>query len=354
MIRPRRRRPSSPDPDPLVVQQSFPEPRPTTNPYLVLLRDAIASTPGVRVLTFSWRSALTARYDVFHVHWPEILLTGSSEPKTLVRQALTLLLLTRLRLTRTPLVRTLHNLGRPAGLSRRSRALLTLLERQTALVVLLNDTTEPPAGTPGETVPHGHYRDWFARYDQPAPVPGRFAYFGLIRPYKAVDRLLRAFAGLPGDYSLRVAGQPVPELVGPLTALAAQDARVSTTLAYVGDDELVRVAGEGELVVLPYREMHNSGGALAALSLDRPVLVPDNEVNRRLAAEVGPGWVLTYAGELAPEHLAAALAAVRSTPRSARPDLSRREWDVAGVGHLTAYRRALELRRPRRRRPADR
>ena len=39
---------------------------------------------------------------------------------------------------------------------------------------------------------HGHYRDWFARYDQPAAVPGRLSYFGLIRRYKGVDVLLQA------------------------------------------------------------------------------------------------------------------------------------------------------------------
>ena len=53
-----------------VVQQSFPTPRPTTNPYLVMLRDAVDAVPGVTVRTFSWRAALTRRADVFHVHWP--------------------------------------------------------------------------------------------------------------------------------------------------------------------------------------------------------------------------------------------------------------------------------------------
>ena len=41
-------------------------------------------------------------------------------------------------------------------------------------------------------------------------------------------------------------------------------------------------------MVLPYRQMHNSGAVLAALSLDRPVLVPATD-QRGLGAEVGPG-----------------------------------------------------------------
>jgi beta-1,4-mannosyltransferase len=79
-------------PSRLVVQQSFPRPRPTTNPYLVMLRDAVAAVPGVEVRTFTWRGALLDRYDVFHVHWPEILVSGHSPLKALVRQGLTVLL----------------------------------------------------------------------------------------------------------------------------------------------------------------------------------------------------------------------------------------------------------------------
>jgi len=335
-------------PDRLVVQQSFPEPRPTTNPYLVMLRDSLAAVPGVQVRTFGWRAALLGRYDLFHVHWPEILVSGRSRPRALVRQLLTLALLLRLRVTRTPLVRTLHNLGRPAGLSWTGNTILAVLERQTTLVILLNSSTVAPDGVATATIVHGHYRDWFKGHHKPDPRPGRLCYFGLIKPYKGVDQLLSAFAELSGDYSLRVAGKPTSELLDPLTDQAARDARVELTPAYVDDAELVRVVGEAELVVLPYREMHNSGGALAALSLDRPVLVPSNVVNERLSEEVGPGWVLTYRGPLSAEALGRAVAAVRSGTRSRRPDLSRREWDLAGEQHVAAYRLALSRVRRRR------
>ena len=65
----------------------------------------------------------------------------------------------------------------------------------------------------------------------------------------------------------------------------------------------MREVSESELVVLPYHQMHNSGSVLAALSLDRSVLVPDSEFNRSLAEEVGPGWVVTYDGDLTAESI---------------------------------------------------
>jgi len=333
------------------VLQSFPEPRPTTNPYLVLLRESIDATGAATVLTFSWRRALTASYDVFHVHWPEILVSGHSPLKKAVRQALFLLLLLRLRVTRTPLVRTLHNLELPSGISRRERVLLRLGERATSLWVLINEQTPAAPGRAWVRVLHGHYRPWFARFAGPVPSrPQRVAFVGLVRRYKGVDGLVQAFRGTADRAplaSLVVAGRPSSEeLVAGLRSAADTDPRIELDLRFLSEDELVAHTSGAELVALPYREMHNSGSVLAALSLDRPVLVPDNEVNRALAAEVGPGWVHTYPGELTDEALLAAMEQAGQRPPG-RPDLGRREWGPAGQAHVAAYRAAIAAYRSR-------
>lgn len=334
----------------LTVQQSFPRPRPTTNPYLRQLADAIGSQPGVRVLPFSWRSALLGRYDVFHVHWPEILVTGASPAKTLVRQLLTLLLVARLAVLRRPIVRTLHNLTPWEGLDGRRAALVRLIERRTALVVLLNDLTPVPARTLSALVPHGHYRDWYDTSAAPGEgEPGRAAFVGLIRPYKGVESLVEVFRSVPGEVSLAVAGKPAsPELASRLQELASGDPRVELDLRYLDDVDLVAAVRRARLVVLPHRGMHNSGSALAALSLDRPVLVPANEVNERLAREVGEQWVRQYDGDLDAADIAAALSAAEGIAAGERPDLSNREWPAAGRAHVEAYRTAIARARGRR------
>jgi glycosyltransferase involved in cell wall biosynthesis len=328
-------------PRPFTVLQSFPEPRETTNPYVVMLRDALDRTPGARVLTFSWRRALTARYDAFHAHWPEILVDGNGPLKKLARQGLFVLFLLRLRLTRVPLVRTVHNLELPEGLTRREVVLLRWAERLTALRIRINETTEPAGGTPVETVLHGHYRGWYAPHPRRERRAGRLAFVGQVRRYKGVESLVAAFqettdAGL----SLHIAGRPTSEGLAEQLRQAAADPRIDLSLTFLSDAELVAEVTEAELVVLPYREMHNSGGALAALSLGTPVLVPDNEVTRRLAAEVGPGWVHAFTPPLTGADLEDTLAGLRADPPAAPPDLSRREWEGAGRAHLAAYRRA--------------
>jgi beta-1,4-mannosyltransferase len=333
-------------PTSLTVLESFPPPRPKTNPYVIMLADALTATPGLRMLHFSWRAAILGRYDVFHVHWPELLASGQSPLKRIARQVLLALLLLRLWVTRTPVVRTRHNLGTHEGLTRREAALLRSLEHLTRLSIVINPVTAQDLGSqPTVEILHGHYRDWFDDYPRTTQVTGRLAYFGLVRRYKNVTGLVSVFRELAGPYSLAISGNPHPEdLVGEIEALAAGDERIVLDLRFLADAELVSAVSEAELVVLPYREMHNSGSVLAALSLDRPVLVPANFVNDRLADEVGESWVLRY-DELSAATLESALGRLAAQPLRGRPDLSGREWAAAGTDHLAAFRQAVAGRR---------
>ncbi|HWH25849.1 MAG TPA: glycosyl transferase [Pseudolysinimonas sp.] len=325
----------------------MPQPRPTTNPYVVQLLRSLESVPDVTVLTFSWRAALRANYDVFHVHWPENLLKGRSRAKGLARRTLTRLLLRRLRQKQIPIVRTLHNLDQPSGLAKADYRILARIDTRTAVRIRLNDLTPIDTGHASETIPHGHYRDWFSPHSQKAPIPGRLGYFGLIRRYKNVARLVSSAAALPPSFSLRVAGKPsTAELQAEIENAADGDLRITFDFHFLSDPELVEVVTESELVVLPYTEMHNSGSVLAALSLARPVLVPNNPLNQALSAEVGPGWVHLYDGELGADDVASTHAQLADHPPIGEPNLGSREWHDAGQRHLTAYQRAVGISGP--------
>lgn len=331
---------------PLRILQSAPLPRPTTNPYIVMLCRSLAERPDLDLLHFSWRTALLSRFDVFHAHWPEILVSGAGPLKAAVRQALFVGFLAKLLLLRIPVVRTVHNLDVPPGLCAVQRLLLRLFDRLTVLRIHISDATPAQPGKECVTILHGHYRDWFSSFPPSPAVSGQLTYFGLIRPYKNVDGLLDAFAQTRPDEGLRlmVAGKPGSDPQALIERLDG-DPRVASILRYLTDAELVQVVTAAELVVLPYREMHNSGAALAALSLDRPVLVPANETNRLLQQEAGTGWVHTYNGSLTPEILVNALHSTRTARAGHSPDLSRRGWARAGSEHVEAYRLALRLAR---------
>lgn len=325
------------------ILESFRRPKSTTNPYITQLFHALSEQADV--IPYRPAAALFARYDVVHLHWPELLVGGHNWRGRTVRRAVTSLLLLRWRLTRVPIVRTVHNLERPTNINGFDHRVLERIDRLTTLDIRLNDQTPPRRGIPGVTIEHGHYRDWFAPHMGAAAVPGRFGYVGLIRRYKGVEDLVAAFVGIEDpSASLRIAGKPSSDdLVAVLHEAAAGDPRVTIDPRFLDDAELVQAISTSELIVLPYRHMHNSGTALAALSADRPVLVPDNEVNRALAAEVGEGWVELFDGALTAQKLRDALAASRV--RSPHPDLSAREWSVSRDKHLAAFRDAIALAR---------
>lgn len=322
----------------MVVLQSL---RPHTrndNPYLKQLVSSLE--PHADVAFFSWGTALFGRYDVFHVHWPEFLLREQGRGR-IVQYVLFVSLMLRLTLSRKAVVRTLHNLAPHEGASALERGLLRMLDRRTRIWIRINETT-PTRRPQTVTILHGHYRDWFAGHPVPASVPGRLVYFGLIRPYKGVEGLLEGFQAVgpwrSAGMTLRIVGHPsTPELRARIEAASAADERISAVLEYVDDDTLSREIGQAELVVLPFRHMHNSGSLVLALSLNRPVLVPRNAANAALAAEVGPGWIHMYDGDPDEAALLSALKRACSDERGRSPDLSRREWVQAGASHAQVY-----------------
>lgn len=338
--------PSEDSPRALRAMQSFGAPRPTSNPYIHMLDEALGTTQGLLHLRFDRAGALAGRYDVIHLHWPETLLGGSTRLKRLARRVYASALMARLALDRRiAVVRTVHNVELPRDITRWERFILEYVERRADFRIRLNHEQPTESDTHGVVIPHGHYRDWFADVPRREPAPNTLGFVGLVRRYKGVEHLVEVFRQTPGELGLLVAGNPTSDgLAGEIRALAADDNRVSLDLRYLPEGDFARAVMGVSGIVLPYRFMHNSGTALAALSLDRPVLVPTNDVNLALADEVGPGWVHTYDGDLTPEDLVRFHELIRELPRG-RPDLSAREWDKAGVAHLEAFRAAVRARR---------
>jgi beta-1,4-mannosyltransferase len=329
--------------------ESFVAIRDTTNPYQTQLVRGLATHVDVRM--FSWRRALLGEFDVLHVHWPEVLIRDRNLVRTSARLALFLLVLIRLRLGHRALVRTLHNVAPHEPGTRVEGWLLRLCDRWTTLWIALNQFTVAPTDAPCAVIAHGHYRDWFSNHPIPNTEPGHLVYFGRIRRYKGVEELVAAFRSLDDPaLTLRIVGSPDDEQVAAVVEKAVlADDRITADLRHVSDADAASEIGRAALIVLPYRQLHNSGAALLALSFARPVLVPQNEITDALALEVGPQWVLRYGGAIDAAKLGGASVSVRANLPRGAPDLDRRDWAEIGRAHAEAFQRAANLARSTRR-----
>jgi beta-1,4-mannosyltransferase len=304
---------------------------------------ARAFPDDVVALPFSYRTALIGRWDVFQVHWPESILRHADVRRRTLRRALFALLLLRLVTTRAPVVRTVHNLRPHERGPWLERWLLRRLDARVGTWVRLNPVTETPGTAPAVTIPHGHYERQLgttATGARPVADAGRLLFFGFIRPYKGVEELVEVFRSLPDDgLRLTVAGKPATDVLrATVESAAAGDARIDLRLEFIPDLELGELVTGSTVVVLPYRDMHNSGAIFAALSGGRPVLVQHNAVTTALQEEVGRDWVQTFVAPLDADDLRRALSTAAERDPSAAPDLTGRSWPEVAARYVDVYR----------------
>ncbi len=160
--------------------------------------------------------------------------------------------------------------------------------------------------------------------------------FGLMRPYKGIDLLLEAWRGIEGA-ELVVAGMPRMDI----SALAASlPPGASLQPRFFSDAELAAQFRRADLVVLPYREIDQSGVLFTALAFGKPLLLSDVGGFPEIAAT---GAARTFpAGDAAALH--AALEELLADPAGLR-EMARcsREAAQGTYSWREAARRTLDL-----------
>jgi glycosyltransferase involved in cell wall biosynthesis len=203
---------------------------------------------------------------------------------------------------------------------------------------------------------HGAF-DYLAELPE-APLPAELKspdgpvvlFFGLLRPYKGVEILLQAWAGIGGRDDLGmpelwVVGRPRMSLA-PLQSAAAPGVRFVPR--FVTDAELAACFRRADVVVLPYVEAERldfSGVLATALAFGKPAVISDvggfSEVAAHGAARLAPpGDAAALAGEIGsllqdPEDrqaLARAASVAAAGPYS---------WEEAARLTLDLYRRLV-------------
>src|SRR6266700_3036841 len=137
---------------------------------------------------------------------------------------------------------------------------------------------------PIAVIPHGpfnHYQLAIKEQERPtAPTSCcNLLFFGLIRPYKGLDVLIRAFDALPehesSKYWLTIVGETWEGWTVPVDLISQSRYRERITFVnrYVSDAEAAQFFVGADALILPYRCSSASGPLHTAMSFGLPVVV---------------------------------------------------------------------------------
>jgi len=252
-----------------------------------------------------------------------------------------------------PRVMTAHYILPPRPSGRQIARARGVYDRMDAVVVhskhgaarLRDEVGIDPARV--HVIPHGAF-DYLTCLPEEKPLPPELngadgpviLFFGLLRPYKGLDTLLRAFREVEAA-ELWIVGNPRMD-VEPLHTLAAEaPGRVRFLTRFVEDAEIPPIFRRADLVVLPYRDAEHSGVLYTGLAFGKPLV---------LSAVGGfPEVAEAGAARLVPPEDATALAATLSeliADPAARESLATAargtatgpySWDEVAAQTLTLY-----------------
>jgi glycosyltransferase involved in cell wall biosynthesis len=298
-----------------------------------------------------------------HIHWFDPYVFSDSVVRTYFKLSSTLLELWVLRLLGVSVVWTCHNVrAHDVPYPRVEYVLKRLLvERNLCERVFVHcesakddliETYDLAEEVRREmtVVPHGHYLDDYentvdstaAREELGIDTDGTvFLFFGMIRPYKNVPRLIESFRSVADvDSRLVIAGKPTSErLARQVRAAAGEDDRIRMELSFIPSDRVQFYLNAADVVVLPLKDVSMSGSSMLAMSFGKALVVP----NIGCVAEiVGDGGAIVYDADK-PDGLAGAL------KTSERRDLvemgetnyrlaEQSGWDITAQRTIDVYR----------------
>ena len=334
----------------------------TDNPSLMLLFSEVMRH-GVAISPYHKRKSLLSQPDVIHIHFPEWLIRWK-RPWIAPLDAVAISgLLWLARRRGAALVWTGHDLE-PHELSRPRlwRAYNRFFISQVDLLIsfskgaasLLVERYPRLARVPTVVVPHGHYRDYYTAPPEAAVLRKELKLdhrpvllcFGLIRPYKNLPSIIRAWRQLPEPRpQLVIAGRPMDSEIAEVVKKEAGDSEdVHLLLRFIHSDEVPTIFAIADVVLMPYvaRSALNSGVAHLALSLSRPAVLNYTPANQDLCDVFGGEWVWLCDGT--PEDvLRTALVAAAAT-RPETLDLDAINYKRLAAETVCAYSDAIARR----------
>lgn len=340
------------------------------NPYQQLLAEALGAL-GVEVqfpyahrrgLPLSRAISSGADNDILHLHWLNAYLIGQSLPVKIFYALRLLFDIWLVRLRGVRFVWTVHNLvshetttpGLELWVSRKLAKLADALivHSEAAKLAVVEQFHARPdkviitshgdyGGVYGEKVPRVEARQRLGLSVQ-KPV---FLFFGLIRPYKGVESLLRIWrenAALHDNAELIIAGDARdPELAQAIRTASSDNPNVHLRMEFVPNEEIPVYFGAADFAVFPFTKSLTSGSLALAKTYSVPVVAALTEGTGPTGSTDG-----SYSFQPGDEAdlLSAMLAALedfsnsRASPSIGSDETHQSGWASIGVLHKDVYK----------------
>lgn len=284
------------------------------NPYQSLLYTEILSE-SVVVDDFTANNIFKKKYDIIHIHWPE-----SNRLSKKLKLALTysfgfLFLISIAKLKGAKLVWTVHNLkpheNKWPTIQKLHFAIFTWMVN--GLIVMNNYTITQVcnyyknlAGKPARIIKHGNYKRYYLNTVNKEDAKALLKieegtkvclFFGQLRAYKGLEELITVFQTIPdqnflllivgsirksdGDY-----GEKLRNLITSDTVILKDE--------FIKNNDIQLYMNAADVVILPYKNILNSGALLLALSFNKPVILPLSPSVEEFQQEYGDNWICTY------------------------------------------------------------
>lgn len=311
------------------------------NRYVDLFSKSISDQKYI-IREFRWRPAILWKTNVVILHWPnEFFITDgkSATIKSIIKLAAIWL---SKCLWRTRFIWVAHNAGPHDSKNSVSRVTGWFVRSMDGIIFLsaysrdLIGALYPESrGRHSLVTVHGHYRDVAVKTPTASPTPTgevKLVHIGLIRPYKNLEVLVDSAIGVSG-LQLLISGMAMDRSLGDaLLARAKQIQHITLDLRDnpIDDAKLEAIVDSADAIVLPYRNILNSGAALLALSRNRPVLAPHIGSLPELWEAVGADWIYLYHGEFNQSVLIDFIAWMRKTKREEVAPLDSYSWSRVG------------------------
>jgi glycosyltransferase involved in cell wall biosynthesis len=304
---------------------------------------------GLQIDDYRYVNPFKNKYDLVHVHWPELFANGKTILHVFKKSNLFLRVLKYQKKKGANIIWTCHDV---VSHNRQFPLVEKMLMKR--FISMLDGVIAPLAssyqyacshfpklkGLPHTVIPTGHYiniyKNTFTKTDAReklgiAADKKVIGFIGNISPYKGIFELLEVFTQLDDENTLLLlAGKPANRKVEEfIHKMSLKNGQVITFYGSIPNDEMQLYFNASDLIVLPFRKINNSGSLYMALGFGKHVLVPDFpqmcEVKNKYAAD----HVHLYTkGNLKETDLTQLLNKIKNGKADIKPDLSAMDYNI--------------------------